>query len=401
MTMTNKVVPLNAWHGKIQKDGRGKPRRNLHNLFLFLKESPGLGRSLRFNEFAGRVEWAGKMLADEDIIEIRLIIEEAGQDVGFEPQAVDVRQAVYRHAQENKFDPVREYLDGLKWDKSPRIDTWLNDYMGAPSHEMIAVFGAKFLIGSVARAYDPGCQMDNMLVFEGKQGAGKTTAVAALFGRDYMISSISDFKSRDASIYLQGRWVAEIAELAALSKTDIRDVKKFLTETVDQYRPVNGKEVIDRPRRTVFVGTTNEHQYLKDATGNRRFWPVPCGAVDVDRIAADRDQLWAEAVHRYRSGEPWWLTDDAQIVASEAVQGDRAEQDPWGEFIDSWLDEPENKSIEFVTAAHILRHALKMTADRIGRIDEMRVAHHLSKRGWKHNKRRPYPGGKPTWGWVR
>lgn len=401
MTMTNKVVPLNAWHGKIQKDGRGKPRRNLHNLFLFLKESPGLGRSLRFNEFAGRVEWNGAPLADEDIIEIRLIIEEAGASVGFEPNAADVRQAVYRHAQEHKFDPVREYLDSLSWDKQPRLDTWLNVYMGAPDHEMIAVFGAKFLIGSVARAYSPGCQMDNMLVFEGKQGAGKTTAVAALFGRDYMISSISDFKSRDASIYLQGRWVAEIAELAALSKTDIRDVKKFLTETVDQYRPVNGKEVIDRPRRTVFVGTTNEHQYLKDATGNRRFWPVPCGVVKVDAIAADRDQLWAEAVHRYRTGEPWWLTDEAQIAASEAVQGDRAEQDPWGEFIDAWLDEPENRSLDFVTAASILRNAIKMTADRIGRNDEMRVANHLSKRGWRHHKRRPYPGAKPTWGWVR
>lgn len=401
MTVTSKVVPLNAWMGKVQKDGRGKPRRNLHNLFLFLKESPGLGRTIRLNEFAGRVEWNGKPLADEDIIEIRLIIEEAGAAIGFEPQANDVRQAVYRHAQENKFDPVREYLDGLKWDNQPRLDTWLKTYMGAPDHEMIATFGAKFLIGAVARVYEPGCQMDNMLVFEGKQGAGKTTAVAALFGREFMISSISDFKSRDASIYLQGRWVAEIAELAALTKTDIRDVKKFLTETVDQYRPVNGKEVIDRPRRTVFVGTTNEHQYLKDATGNRRFWPVPCGVVRVDQIAQDRDQLWAEAVHRFRSGEPWWLTDEAQIAAAEAVQGDRAEQDPWGEFIDAWLDEPENRSLEFTTGAAVLRHALKMTADRIDRRDEMRVANHLSKRGWKRVKRRPHAGSKPIWGWER
>lgn len=401
MNMSEKVVSLNAWFGKVQKDGRGKPRRNLHNLFLFLKHSPGLGRSIRFNEFAGRVEWGDRPLVDEDIIKIRLIIEEAGAAMQFEPQAADVRQAVYLHAQDNTFDPVREYLDGVAWDKYPRLDTWLKDYMGAPDHEMIGVFGAKFLIGSVARVYDPGCQMDNMLVFEGKQGAGKTTAVAALFGREYMISSISDFKSRDASIYLQGRWVAEIAELAALTKTDIRDVKKFLTETVDQYRPINGKEVIDRPRRTVFVGTTNEHQYLKDATGNRRFWPVPCGEVRVADLANDRDHLWAEAVARYRAGDPWWLTDDALINAAEAVQADRAEQDPWGEFIDAWLDEPENRGLEFVTAGTILRHALKMTADRINRFDEMRVANHLAKRGWKHSKRRPQPSAKPTWGWSR
>jgi len=399
--MAENVIPLNAWLGKVQKDGRNKPRRSLFNLLLFLREAPGLGRTLRFNEFSGRVEWNGKPLQDEDILDIRLIIEEAGAQVGFEPAKDDVKPAVVRHAIENKYDPVRDYLDSLKWDGKSRIDTWLHDYMGAPDHEMIGVFGAKFMIGAVARIYEPGCQMDNMLVFEGKQGAGKTTAVAALFGRDHMISSISDFKTKEASIAIQGRWVIEVAELAALKKTDVTDIKRFLTETVDQYRPVHGTNMIDRPRRCVFVGTTNEHQYLKDATGNRRFWPVPCGDVKVRSLKDERDNLWAEAVARYRAGEPWWLTDVEHIARSEALQGDRSESDTWGDVIDRWLGEPEIAILDHMTVGAILCEAIKMPIDRQGKIDEMRVANHLTRRGWVRVKKRISKNSPAVWCWKR
>lgn len=394
--MADNVVPLNAWRGTLDM-GRGGPKKTLRNLMMHLQNLPGLGNTIRYNDFAGRIEWRGRLLADHDIIDIRLMIE----DSGFEPTVGDVYPAVIRHAYDNSYDPVREYLDGLKWDKKPRLDLWLNTYMGAPEHEMIAVFGAKFLIGAVARVYNPGCQMDNMLVLEGSQGIGKTTAVSALFGRDFMISSISDFKTKEASISLQGRWVAEIAELAALKKTDITDIKKFLTETMDQYRPVNGKQVIDRPRRCVFVGTTNEHQYLKDATGNRRFWPAPCTRSDIPAIKADRDQIWAEAVHRFRANEPWWLTDLEHIAKSEALQGDRAESDAWGEIIDAWLDEPDVRLAEFMTTGVILREAIKMTMDRMNRLDEMRVANHLTKRGWARVKRRVAKGSPPIWCFKR
>lgn len=390
------VIPLNAWKGKLDQ-GRTGPRKTVRNLLLHLQNVPGLGDTIRHNEFTGRVEWRGRLLADEDTMEIRMMIE----DAGYEPKDGDVFPAVLRHAMDNKYDPVRNYLDGLVWDRQGRIDSWLHDFMGAPEHDILAIFGAKFLIGAVARIYEPGCQMDNMLVFEGKQGAGKTSAVASLFGREYMISSISDFKSKEASIALQGRWVAEIAELAALKKSDITDVKKFITETVDQYRPVHGKNTIDRPRRCVFVGTTNERHYLKDTTGNRRFWPVPCGDVKTEELAAVRDQLWAEAVHRFRAREPWWLTETEHVDQAEAIQGDRAEQDPWGEIIDAYLDEPENRSIEFITCAGILRHAIGMSKDRLDRRDEMRVAGHFVRRGWSHARQAPKPGAKRVWGYLR
>jgi putative DNA primase/helicase len=271
--------------------------------------------------------------------------------------------------------------------------------MGAPSHEILSVFGAKFLIGAVARIYQPGCQMDNALVFEGAQGAGKTSAVAILFGREHMISSISDFKGKEASISLQGRWVAEIAELAALKKTDITDVKKFITETVDQYRPPFGRGTVDRPRRCVFIGTTNERQYLKDQTGNRRFWPVPCGQVDVAALAADRGNLWAEAVARYRANEPWWITDRETLAKAELAQADRAMQDPWDEQIERWL--LDNPGIDFITSARLLTEALKVDIPRQGRAEEMRVAELMSVKGWAHKRSIPGPGMKRKWGFSR
>lgn len=388
------VIDLQAWKGKLDKGPKGV-KKNLTNLMLHLQNLPGLGESIKFNDFTGRIEWRGQPLQDEDTVDVRLMLE----DAGFEPQTSDVLPALIRHAHDNTYDPVRAYLDGLKWDGTPRIDAWLQTYMGAPSHEILAVFGAKFLIGAVARIYSPGCQMDNALVFEGKQGAGKTTAVAALFGRDYMISSISDFKSKEASIALQGRWCVEVAELAALKRSDITEVKKFITETVDQYRPVHGKNTIDRPRRCVFIGTTNERQYLKDSTGNRRFWPVPCGDVDVPAIAVDRDQIWAEAVNRYRKGDPWWIEDTDTLKKAETVQSDRAMQDPWGEKIDTWLD--ENLGVDFVTSARILTEALHVDVARQGRAEEMRVADYLTSKGWTHERRTPAPGKKRKWGYAR
>lgn len=393
--MSDNVITLSAWKGRLDIGPRG-PKKTMRNLMLHLQNVPGLGATIRLNDFTGRIDWNGRPLQDDDLVDMQMMIEDAGFEV---TNVGQLAAAVQRHARDNVYDPLRDYLDGLKWDGKPRIDRWLQNYMDAPEHPIVRTFGAKFLIGAVARIYQPGCQMDNMLVFEGKQGCGKTTAVSALFGRENMISSISDFKSKEASIALQGRWVAEVAELAALKKTDITDVKKFITETVDQYRPVHGKTMIDRPRRCCFVGTTNERQYLKDATGNRRFWPVPCGEVDVASIARDRDQLWAEAVHRYRKGEAWWIEDLETLLQAELIQADRAEVDPWGEVIDGWLDDPERKSLEFVTTGRILTDAIKMTTDRFTKGDEMRVANHLARRGWLHRKRRPFAGAKPTWGY--
>jgi len=394
--MADNIIPLEVWKARIQK-GRNGAKKSLTNLMLHLRNVAGLGKSIRLNEFTGRIEWRGRPLQDTDIAEMRLILEGAG----YEPAVSDVGPAVDAYAKENAYDPVKDWLDSLKWDNVPRVDTWVQDYMGALDIPVLRAFGSKFLIGAVARVYHPGCQMDNMLVLEGEQGVGKTTAVSALFGRDYMISSISEFKSKEAAIALQGRWVVEVAELAALNRTDVRDVKKFITETIDQYRPVHGKQTIDRPRRCVFIGTTNEHQYLKDSTGNRRFWSVPCGIIDIPGITAARDQIWAEAVARYREGEYWHITDPETLKMATLVQADRTEEDVWGPVIDDWLASDSQINVKYFLSGDILYHALGMTRDRQSKADQMRVADHLDKRRWSSKKITISKGSKQRWYWVR
>lgn len=392
-------VPLNAWLGRCDRDGRNQIRRSISNLMLFLRFTKGLGEALRYNEFTHRVEWNGKPLVDTDIIDIRVMIEQVGDT--FSPDRGDIWLAVERHARENAFHPVRDYLSALEWDGKSRVGTWLHDYLSASSAPIVGTFGSKFLIGAVARIFSPGCQMDTMLVLEGKQGGGKTTACRALFTEEYLNSNIQEFRTRDASIALEGRWGIEVAELAALRKTDHNSVKKFLSETVDRYRPVNGKKVVDVPRQCVFVGTTNDEHYLQDSTGNRRYWPVACGKIDTIRLQRDRDQLWAEAVRLYEAGEPWWLTAPEDIREAERLQADRVEVEPWGELINLWLNQPENRSREFVRATEVLVGCLLMDRDRINRGNEMRVTDHLKKIGWKADQRVIERGSKPVRVWLR
>lgn len=394
--MADNIVPLQAWKHQVQQGERG-PKKSLTNLMIYLRNVPGLGRTFCFNELSGEVEWNGRAVTDEDYVDVRLMIEAAG----YQPDKSDIPPAVARLAQDRTYHPVRDYLDALKWDGKPRLNHWLRDMLGAPNHPLMEVFGAKFMTGAVARVYDPGCQMDNMIVLEGAQGLGKTTAVGALFGRDYMTSGVSDFGSKEAAIAIQGRWVVEIAELAALNRSDIRDAKKFISETIDRYRPVHGRNTISRPRRCVFVGTTNEHQYLKDGTGNRRYWPVPCTRIDVDGIKAARDQLWAEAVARFRGNELWWITDQSELDLAQAAQADRVEEDVWASPIDQWLAAPNQSCTSFVLTSEILLEALHVPVDKQNKALEMRVAEHLSKRGWARKKQRIPGVPKPRWGYLR
>lgn len=389
-----KVVSLEAWKGKIQQGPRGA-KKNMHNLMLYMQHLTSLGKSLCFNEMSERIEWQGEPIEDHHVVDIRLTLENSGAE--FHTQ--DVWPAINRHARDNSYNPILVYLSKLKWDGTERLDTWLQDYMGCKDQETLRIFGAKFLIGAVARVKRPGCQMDNALVLEGAQGAGKTTAVSTLFGLEFMTSSITDFKSKEAAIGLQSSWCVEIAELSAMKRTGLQEVKRFITERVDKYRPAYGKIVVDRPRRCVFIATTNERNYLEDMTGNRRFWPVPCGEVDVGRIEADRDQLWAEAVHRYEADEAWWIEDKEIIKQVEAAQSDRAIEDPWLTPIDAWLD--ENLGVEFVTASRLLTDAVKVPIDRQTRADQNRIGNIMQQKGWANERKIPAFGAKRVRGYTR
>lgn len=233
------------------------------------------------------------------------------------PQCLDQLTAVL---EERKFDPVREYLEGLVWDGQGRLDEFIkmcSPIGGNPRvHKM---FGRKFLISAAARALKPGCQVDTMLILTGKGGVGKTSLVRILGGA-HSTSLRYSVNNNNTLMQLRGSWLVEMAELTAMGRSDQEMFRGFVTETRDDYRPPYARATIKQPRSCVFIGTSNEGSPITDIDGIRRFWPVEVGQIDLTWLEANRDQLWAEAVHAFRAGEKWFLNDEEYALAKQEVE---------------------------------------------------------------------------------
>jgi predicted P-loop ATPase len=178
---------------------------------------------------------------------------------------------------------------------------------------------------------------DHMLILEGPQGARKSTAIKVLAGEQWFTDELPELGSKDAAIHMQGVWIVEIAELDAMSRAEVSRIKAFLTRTTDRFRPPYGRYTIEVPRQCVFAGTVNLDTCLRDETGNRRFWPLRSGTIDIDALVSDREQLWAEAVHRFREGAIWWIDDPALLAEAAAAQEARYQSDAWEDLIEHWL----------------------------------------------------------------
>jgi predicted P-loop ATPase len=246
-------------------------------------------------------------------------------------------QAVDKYAHENSFHPVRDYLNGLEWDGSERLPEWLFSYAGAENTVYTQRIGKMFLIGMVARIMRPGCKLDYLPIIEGEQGLLKSQMCAVLAG-EYFSDHLPDINGKECSQHLRGKWLIEVAELRAYSRAAIDQFKEFLTRDTERYRPPWGRKEIHEPRQCVFLGTTNKQLYLRDETGNRRFWPIKVSAIKLDCLQQDRDQLFAEAVWRLNNGELWWPDGDFERTAIATAQEDRYEPDVWEEPIRRYLD---------------------------------------------------------------
>ena len=242
---------------------------------------------------------------------------------------------------ERLYHPVRDYLESLVWDGMPRLDTLLIDYLGADDTPYVRAATRKTLTAGVARIYEPGVKFDSILVLNGPQGIGKSTFFARLGKKWYSDSlTIADMKDKTAPEKLQGYWLLEISELAGMKKMDVETVKSFITRTDDKYRQSYGVSVESHPRSCIIVGTTNsDGGFLRDITGNRRFWPVRVsgGGKLHPWDMKDIDQIWAEAVYAYRNGEELFLKDD---VAAEAYaqQREAMESDDREGVVQDYLD---------------------------------------------------------------
>jgi predicted P-loop ATPase len=388
-----------AWLDECATSASGQPFANLANSLIALRKDEVIADCFAFDEMLQNTILVAPLQGQTDLQEVRPvtdvdvgILQEYLQEAGLARLGKDTaHQAVDIRAHECAFHPVREYLEGLEWDGSPRLNSWLPSYLGTVASAYTSEIGRMFLVSMVARIMEPGCQSDYMLVLEGPQGRGKSTACRIL-GGEWFSDGLPDITSgKDVSQHLPGKWLIEIAELSALSKAEASALKAFLTRTTERYRPSYGRREVIQPRQCVFIGTTNQHAYLRDETGGRRFWPVKVGDIDTDALAVDRDQLFAEAVRIYRGGIQWWPDRDFEREHIVPQQASRFDADVWAETIRPYLDDRSS-----VLIGEIARQPLGITTNRIGRADQNRIAQILESFGW-HRLSKDRHGNVP-WG---
>ena len=367
-----------------------KPK-SYSNCKVYLRHDPVIGGLFRLDEFTGKTMvtrhpfweadhgevWTMRPIMDEDATHVAAYLERHGMNM----KPGEVHTCIKAEAALMSFHPLREYLDALVWDGTPRLDKWLTYYLGVNALEVATVFGPRWWIGMVARIYRPGCKFDTMLVLEGPQGIGKSQALArigTLNGKSYYTDELHDLNSKDAAMQLQGRVLVEIAELNALERAEINAIKSWLTRTTDIYRPPYGREVVEAPRSCALAGTMNPNGfgYLNDVSGGRRFWPVYCSAIDLPALDRDCDQLWAEAVLRFSRGEPWFLSADIDLHTAQVEQEKRHDSDIWEANVAEWLSgQSEVQAQDYLLHIGVLQRDMKQA-------DSRRVSKIFVKLGW-------------------
>lgn len=354
-----------------------------------------VGGRLEYNQMTGRHEIGRRAISDEDITRIRCNIElrfaggisKQGEELGMKQSSADVRAGVEMVARENAYHPVAEYLNSLRWDGVERLDAVPEDLLGAERSAINSILFRRFAISAAARALEPGCKVDTVLILVGDQGKGKSSFLGIL-GGDWFVDTAVDIHDKDSLQVLRTAWIYEWSELEMLRRArDVSAAKAFLSSRVDTYRRSYGHYVEDVPRGCVIAGSTNQDEFLTDDTGNRRFWPLRIGEIDREAAREMRDQLWAEAVHRYRAGEQWWLTDDESALL-DGVHADHVERDIWDERIWEWAE----KQVVPFRAVDALEHAIQKAVGTWTDADKKRVARSLKRGGWKRETDKPRSG---------
>lgn len=404
------------WETKLKLTEKGGIASCIENVVVILNGDPALSGCVGFNEMthnivavrslpwrkvSGESQWT-----DADDADLRYYMERvyglSGKDKIFDGLNVV--------AMAHKFHPVRDYLDGLVWDGVPRLERLLVDFLGADDSAYTRAVTRKALIAAVARIYRPGCKFDYMLTLRGRQGLGKSAIIAKLGGA-WFSDSFTTLQGKDAFEQVQGVWLMEIGELASMKKAEVEQIKLYLSKQADRFRPAYGRRIQEFPRQCIFIGTTNEEQFLRDTTGNRRFWVVdtpniPTRDMWEELTPALVGLIWAEAVVLYRKGETLFLPPDLEATA-RAVQEIYEEENPKvgivAQYLERllpadwasrdlysrrmWLEGSESGSVErqTVCSLEIWAEALGQSPDRMDRYASKEVRDIMSKLPqWQH-----------------
>lgn len=403
--------------GRVLKDGTfvetGPLKPNLHNLVVLAHDDADISGLFGYNELAQQVvllrrpPWTRtdhvypSRVTHDDVVWFTIHLQTL---TGSAWKVATLGEALSAIARLRTFDPLKDYLRGLRWDGRTRLDDWIRCLLGAADLPIYRAYGRRWLISAVARAFVPGVDVEGCLVLEDeRQGTGKSTALRILAtgarrpeqaGRQRAWHHDGRIRTdRDGVLEMEGTWIWELSELAGLSRADVEDLKSFLTRPRDLLRRPYARVVDEIERRNVFAASTNRRQYLRDDE-NRRWWPVATGTIALDELAKHRDQLWAEAVVAFEAGEPWYLDTPELRAQHDAHVGDRREVDPWDAIVAGYAEGRDG-----ISTRHVFEFLGIEQKDR-KRADEQRIAAALRVLGYT-DRRQVTQAGVREWAYFR
>jgi predicted P-loop ATPase len=399
------------WQEPLLCNSKGEVMACLANAITALRTAPEWEDRIWFDAFhnravlRGKPPWSNRSFDDEPWSDLfDNLVTNWMNHHGITASRTLVGQAVWTVAHDQWFHPVRQYLESCrrKWDEDKRVEKWASTYLGTPKTTYSCAVAPRWLLSLIARVMEPGCKADSSLVLEGLHGMLKSEALRRL-GYPWFTDDMggSTPGTKDSAIQLAGVWVVELAELDQFTTgRDVSRTKSFMSRATDRFRPPYGSHSIAQPRQCCFGCTTNKTEYLPDETGNRRWWPIECTKIELEKLTGDKDQIFGEAVALYEQGARWWLDTPELNKLASAEQDFRYVPDSWDSEISRHLNNPSDLvPRSSITVGQILRDVIGLEIDKWGRNEEMRVAKSLRKLGWIRKQQR---GGKSRqWRYFR
>lgn len=378
----------------METNSKGEPFATVANITRALNADPMLAKNIWYDEFLQRIvtvwrrsdpaEWA-----DVDDINLLIYLQESLKMPKL--SKATVQDAVTAVAYQDVRNEAKAYIEGLSWDGVERLPGFFQECFGADPGEYTERASINFWLSMVARVMRPGCKVDNMVVLEGAQGAGKSSALAIIGGKWFTEAHRSPTE-KDFFVELEGKLLVEIGEMDAFSRAEVNKTKQVITCQTDRYRAPYDRRAADHPRRCIFAGTTNRDDWNKDETGARRFWPIYCRDIDRTTLAVNRDQFFAEALYRLNKGETWWAM---PADATKAQQEARRDSDELESVIDGWL-----LGRNEITVSAIMNDLMKVPLDRQDKQLQMRIAKAMRAIGWVKSAAPVYRGGRNVRVWT-